>query len=131
MVSPVVPGLTDHEMESVLTVARDADAVAANWIMLCLPREAGPLFRDWLAEHYPDRASQVMARVREVHGGRDYDPGWSKRMTGQWLYADLIRQRFRVATARLGFDRILPPLRTDLFRIPRAPSPQLPLFPDV
>jgi DNA repair photolyase len=130
MVSPVVPGLTDHEIERILAAARDAGAVAASWIMLRLPREVAPLFRDWLAEHVPDRAARVMARVREVHGGKDYDPEWGRRMTGQGLYADLIRQRFRVATARLGLDRALPPLRCDLFRVPRAPTAQLSLFPD-
>ncbi len=128
MVSPVVPGLTDHEVERILTAARDAGAVAASWIMLRLPREVGPLFRDWLSEHVPDRAVRVMARVREVHGGRDYDPQWGRRMTGQGQYADLIRQRFRIAAARLGLERELPPLRCDLFRVPRAQSDQMSLF---
>ncbi|MDJ0628845.1 MAG: PA0069 family radical SAM protein [Rhodobacter sp.] len=125
MVSPVVPALTDHEMEAILAAARDAGAVAASWIMLRLPREVSPLFTAWLEEHFPDRAARVMARVRDLHGGRDYDPDWGRRMTGTGAFSDLMRQRFRVACARLGYQTALPPLRTDLFQPPGA---QLRLF---
>ncbi|MCG6884370.1 MAG: PA0069 family radical SAM protein [Silicimonas sp.] len=128
MVSPVVPALTDHELEAILAAAADAGAVAASWIMLRLPQEVSALFRDWLAEHYPDRAARVMGRVRELHGGKDYDPEWGKRMTGEGLFAEMVAQRFRIATARLGLDRELPPLRTDLFRAPPRPGDQLSLF---
>ncbi|MDF0602368.1 PA0069 family radical SAM protein [Psychromarinibacter sp. C21-152] len=128
MASPMVPGLTDMELERILEAARDAGAVAASWIMLRLPHEVSPLFRDWLETHYPDRAARVMARVREAHGGRDYDPEWGRRMRGQGQYAELIAARFRVAVKRLGLTHDLPPLRTDLFRVPPRPGDQLELF---
>ena len=128
MVSPVIPGLTDPEVEAILTAARDAGAVAASWIMLRLPLEVGPLFRDWLAEHYPDRAARVMARLREMHGGRDYSAEWGRRMRGTGPHARLIAQRFSLAARRLGLDATPPPLRTDLFRVPARPGDQLELF---
>ena len=128
MVSPVIPALTDPELETILAAAKDAGAVAASWIMLRLPREVAPLFRDWLERQYPGRASRVMARVREMHGGRDYSADWGKRMRGEGHYARLIGQRFRVAAARLGLDRELPPLATCLFRVPPRPGEQLSLF---
>ncbi|MGR3388581.1 PA0069 family radical SAM protein [Sagittula sp.] len=128
MTSPVVPGLTDHEVEALLAAARDAGAVAASWIMLRLPLEVAPLFRDWLEEHYPDRAARVMARVREMHGGKDYDASWGRRMRGEGQYAEMIAQRFAGAVRRLGLDRDLPPLRRDLFRLPVPKGGQMDLF---
>ena len=128
MVSPVVPALTDHELEAILEAGRDAGAVAASWIMLRLPLEVAELFRDWLSEHYPDRAARVMGRVRDLHGGKDYDPAWGKRMTGEGLFAELVAQRFAVAIKRLGLKRDLPPLRRDLFRVPPRTGDQLSLF---
>jgi DNA repair photolyase len=102
--------------------------VAASWIMLRLPLEVSELFREWLATHYPDRAARVMGRVRDLHGGRDYDPDWDKRMTGEGPFADLMRHRFAVAVKRLGLATDLPPLRTDLFRVPPRSGDQLSLF---
>ena len=128
MVSPVVPALTDHEMEAILEAAADAGAVAASWIMLRLPHGVSTLFRDWLAEHFPDRAARVMGRVRELHGGKDYDPEWGKRMTGEGLFAEMVAQRFALATRRLGLARDLAPLRTDLFRPPLRTGDQMSLF---
>jgi len=128
MVAPVVPGLTDQDLEPILAAARGAGAVAASWIMLRLPGEVAPLFRDWLAERFPQRAAKVLARVREVHGGRDYDPAWGRRMRGEGVWADLIDRRFKVAVARMGLDATLPPLRTDLFTVPSKPGDQLCLF---
>jgi len=128
MVSPVIPALTDPEIEAILTRAKEAGAQAASWIMLRLPLEVSPLFRDWLAEHYPDRAARVMARLREMHGGQDYDAEWGRRMRGDGPYADIIAQRFRVAAARLGFAENLPEPRDDLFRVPPKPGDQLSLF---
>ena len=97
-------------------------------IVLRLPREVAPLFRAWLEEHCPDRAARVMARVREVHGGKDYDPGWGKRMTGQGVYADLMQRRFVRARKAAGLAHDLPPLRCDLFAVPPRPGDQLSLF---
>jgi len=128
MTSPVVPGLTDHEIEALLEAGAAAGAVAASWIMLRLPLEVSPLFRDWLEEHYPDRAARVMARVREMHGGKDYDAQWGRRMRGEGHYAEMIAQRFRRAVRRLGLDRDLPPLRRELFRAPVPKGAQLDLF---
>ncbi len=128
MVSPVVPALTDHEMEAILRAAKDAGAVAASSIVLRLPREVAGLFKDWLAEHYPDRAARVMGRVRELHGGKDYDPNFGTRMVGQGAWAKMMQQRFKLATRKLGLDRSLPPLRTDLFARPSQTGDQLSLF---
>jgi DNA repair photolyase len=126
--SPVVPALTDHELEGILAAGRDAGATGASAIVLRLPREVAGLFRDWLEERFPDRAARVMGRVRELHGGRDYDPEWGRRMTGQGEWARLLKARFDLAVRRLGLDAPRPELRTDLFRAPRRPEAQLSLF---
>ncbi len=128
MASPMIPGLTDPELEKILEAGRDAGAVAASWIMLRLPHEVSPMFRDWLAEAYPDRLNRVMDKVREAHGGKDYDPEWGRRMRGQGGYAELIDQRFRLAVRRLGLATDLPPLDTTQFRIPPRKGDQLELF---
>jgi DNA repair photolyase len=128
MVSPVVPALTDHELENILRAAKAAGAVAASSIVLRLPREVATLFRDWLAEHYPDRAARVMGRVRELHGGKDYDPDFGRRMVGQGAWAAMMQQRFKLATRQLELDRTLPALRTDLFARPAQPGDQLSMF---
>ncbi len=103
MVAPVIPGLTDSELEPYpCGGAGDAGAVAASWIMLRLPAEVSPLFQDWLQQHQPDRAAKIMARVRDVHGGRDYDAAFGKRMRGTGTWATLIAQRFALACATAG-----------------------------
>tara|TARA_R110002073_G_scaffold35433_5_gene103612 strand:- start:1 stop:1083 length:1083 start_codon:yes stop_codon:yes gene_type:complete len=128
MVSPVVPGLTDHEVEAILAACADAGAVAASSIVLRLPREVAPLFADWVQAHFPDRAARIMNRVRDLHGGKDYDPAFGSRMTGQGEWAALLRARVKLATARLGLDRRLTPLRRDLFAVPPKAGDQLALF---
>ena len=128
MVSPVVPALTDAEVEKILEACAGAGATAASWIMLRLPREVSPLFQDWLAEHYPDRATRVMNRLREMHGGADYSAQWHKRMRGEGPYAAMIAQRFRAAVKRYRLDAPQPELRCDLFRVPVKPGEQLSLF---
>ena len=128
MVAPVVPGLTDHELEAILGAARDAGATAASYIVLRLPREVAGLWQEWLSERFPDRAARVMNRVRQIHGGRDYDPEWGKRMRGEGPHAALLARRFAVATGRLRLERRTPPLRTDLFRAPGVENRQLSLF---
>ncbi len=128
MVAPVIPGLTDSELDAILAAAKAAGAVAASWIMLRLPQEVSPLFQDWLAAKVPDRAAKVMARVREVHGGRDYDAAFGKRMRGEGIWAELIAKRFRLARAREGLTEAQPPLRCDLFTRPARPGDQLSLF---
>jgi DNA repair photolyase len=128
MTSPIVPGLTDHEIEDLLRAGQGAGATAASWIMLRLPLEVAPLFRDWLSEHYPDRAGRVMGLVREMHGGRDYAADWGRRMRGSGHHATMIAQRFDLAAKRLGLDRAQPRLRCDLFEAPARPGDQLALF---
>jgi len=128
MVSPVVPALTDHEIEAILAAGHEAGAEAASWIMLRLPREVSDLFRDWLARHYPDRAGRVMNRLREMHGGRDYSADWHRRMRGQGVHARMIARRFDLAARRLGLDAGQPDLRCDLFEVPLARGAQMALF---
>ncbi|WP_092061320.1 PA0069 family radical SAM protein [Poseidonocella pacifica] len=128
MASPMIPALTDPELEAILEAGRDAGARSASWIMLRLPREVAPLFREWLEEHVPGQAARVMARVREMHGGKDYDARWGRRMRGEGPYAKLIAQRFDLAVRRLGLDAAQPPLTTGLFRPPSLPGDQMALF---
>lgn len=128
MISPVVPGLTCHEVEPILLAAKDAGAIAASSIALRLPQEVSPLFQDWLAERFPGRAAKVMARVREMHGGQDYDARWGHRMRGSGPYAEMLRARFKLTCKRLGLAQRLEPLRSDLFAVPARPGDQLSLF---
>jgi DNA repair photolyase len=126
LVAPVIPVLTDPEMEKVLVAAREAGAREADYVLLRLPLEVAALFREWLSAHFPGEAARVMARVQDTRGGRDDDPRFARRMVGTGVYADLLAKRFRVAAARLGFGN-LPPLRADRFR-PPARGGQLVLF---
>jgi len=130
MVAPVVPGLTDTELEAILAASAEAGARAASWIMLRLPREVAPLFQDWLTEHFPDRAGRILARLREMHGGALYSAEWGRRMRGEGHYAEMIGARFRLAVKKLGLATGLAPLSTAHFRVPRKPSDQLELFAD-
>ncbi len=128
MASPMIPALSDHELESILQAGRDAGAVAASWIMLRLPHEVSLLFQEWLAEQYPGRAARIMARLREMHGGRDYDAAWGKRMRGEGAYAAMVSARFKTAVRRLGLDRDLPQLDCAQFAVPPRIGDQLSLF---
>ncbi|MEM6760001.1 MAG: PA0069 family radical SAM protein [Pseudomonadota bacterium] len=131
MASPMVPGLTDPELEAILAAGKAAGARAASWIMLRLPREVSALWQEWLAEHYPDRAARVMSKLREMHGGRDYDARWGHRMRGSGVYADMVAHRFELAVKRLRLKTRLQPMRCDLFEppvAPKTPAAQLDLF---
>lgn len=101
-VSPVIPAITDEFMESILERAGAAGARSANWIPLRLPHEVAPLFREWLAVHYPDRAGKVMSIVQAMRGGKDNDPNFGTRFKAQGAWADLFRTRFRLARKRAG-----------------------------
>ncbi|MCU0938014.1 MAG: PA0069 family radical SAM protein [Burkholderiaceae bacterium] len=127
-VAPVIPFITEPELERILKAARDAGAGCAHYTVLRLPWEVSPLFQEWLAAHFPERAQRVMNRVREMRGGREYDASFASRMKGEGTWAALVRQRFDKAAARLGFVQAARPLRTDLFEPPRPDSPQLGLF---
>jgi DNA repair photolyase len=128
LVAPIIPVLTEHEIEDVLAASREAGASAAGYTLLRLPWEVKDLFREWLAEHFPDRAEHVMSQVRAMRGGRDNDPRFGTRMHAVGPVAALIRQRFQLASRRLGFpadrDAGLP---THLFRRPLSIPPQLSL----
>ena len=128
MASPMIPGLTDHELEPILDAGAAAGASAASWIMLRLPREVSEIFEAWLHEHVPGRAQKVLARLREMHGGRLYDPRWGHRMRGEGPHAELLQRRFRIAVRRLGLEDKSPGLRHDLFSPPPGPGDQLSLF---
>jgi DNA repair photolyase len=101
-VAPIIPFVTEPEIEKILEAARDAGAVGAHYVVLRLPWEVNPLFQQWLQAHFPDRAQRVMNRVRDLRGGKEYDSDFSKRMHGEGIWADLIRQRFTKAVERLG-----------------------------
>jgi len=103
-VAPVIPFVTEPELEKVLEAAREAGAVSAHYVVLRLPWEVSPLFQQWLEAHFPERAQRVMNRVREMRGGKDYDSDFSKRMSGEGVWADLIRQRFVKTVDRLGMN---------------------------
>lgn len=129
MLAPVVPGLNDHEIEDLARAARAAGARYADWVLLRLPLEVEPLFRDWLERHFPAAARRVLQRIGETRGGRTNDSRFGHRMRGQGAYADLLRQRFELAARRAGFATPTT-LRCDLFEAPpTAPgAPQLSLF---
>jgi DNA repair photolyase len=103
MVAPVIPAITDHELEHLLEAAHAAGACAAGYVLLRLPHEVKTLFREWLNEHYPDRAQHVMSLVNDLRGGRDNDPRFGTRMRGTGPFAELLSKRFEVAYRRLGF----------------------------
>jgi DNA repair photolyase len=124
-ISPVIPAITDHEIEALVARAAQAGAREVSYIPVRLPHEVAPLFRAWLDEHHPDRAAKVMNIIRDMRGGRDNDPGFGTRMRGQGVWADLIRARFIKARARAGFTGERLTLRTDLFRPPQGPQMSL------
>ena len=130
MVAPVIPVLTDHEMEAILEASAAVGARWAGYVLLRLPYEVKDLFREWLAAHLPDTADHVMSIVRQMRGGKDYDSSFGTRMRGTGPLAELLRSRFQIACRRLGLGtgRQQPP-NTSLFRPPQAPrsSPQLTL----
>ncbi|MEQ9693298.1 PA0069 family radical SAM protein [Shimia sp. SDUM112013] len=128
MMAPVLPGLTDTEIEALLGAGAAAGAHAASWIMLRLPLEVAPLFREWLEAYFPDRAKRVMARVREMHGGEDYRADWGRRMRGEGHYADMIALRFKRAMRAQGLADKLPGLDKTLFCPPLSKGDQLALF---
>jgi DNA repair photolyase len=125
--APVIPAVTDNEVEAVVAAAAAAGALGVSYIPVRLPWEVAPLFRAWLDEHFPDRAGKVMATIQSLRGGKDNDPGFFTRMRGQGPWADLLKTRLRIARARAGFsdERRKLDLRCDLFRAPRGPQGEL------
>ncbi len=123
-VSPVIPFLNEPELERILQAAKDAGATMAFSVVLRLPWEVNPIFQNWLQTHVPDKAQRVMARVREMRGGKDNDSSYGRRMTGQGVWADLLRQRFVKACDRLGLPRQRMALDLSQFRPPQPPGEQ-------
>ena len=119
-VSPVIPFINEPELEHILEAAAAAGARSAFSIVLRLPWEVNPLFQQWLQAHFPARAARVMARIREMRGGKDYDANWNTRMHGEGVWAQLLQQRFTKAVARLGLDRERTELDLTQFRPPRV-----------
>jgi DNA repair photolyase len=124
-IAPVIPGITDHEVEHIVEAAAEAGAVGAFFLPVRLPFEVAPLFRAWLDEHFPDRADKVMNIIRSMRGGRDNDPNWFTRMQGSGPWAELMRVRFEVAARKHGLNRDKRRLRTDLFEPPQGPQLRL------
>jgi len=120
LAAPVIPQLNDRDLEAILDAAAANGARHAGWIMLRLPLEVAPLFRDWLDAHYPLRAEHVMSVLRQLRGGRDYDARFGARMRGTGPFAELIEKRFALACKRLGLNRDREPLDTSRFRPPVA-----------
>ena len=124
-IAPVIPAITDHEIEHLVARASQAGARHAFFIPIRLPHEVAPLFRAWLDTHYPERAGKVMAIIRSLRGGRNNDPDFFTRMKGQGPWAELLRVRFHRACRLHGLNQDRPRLDTSLFRPPRGPQVEL------
>ena len=128
MFAPVIPGLNDHELESVLERAAEAGAAGAGYVVLRLPLEIKDLFREWLEAARPDRARRVMSLVRQMRHGRDYDMRWGERMKGDGPIAEMIATRFAAARRRFCLDKPIPALDLARFKAPLEETNQLELF---
>lgn len=128
LTSPLIPGLNDKDMEKVMEAAANVGATFANYVILRLPLEVRDLFVEWLERHFPLRARHVMSLVRQMRDGLDYDPDFRTRMRGTGLYADLIAQRFKIASRRFSLNLERPSMDTSLFRRPTPQTDQLALF---
>jgi DNA repair photolyase len=124
-IAPVVPGITDHEVEHIVEAAAQAGASGVFYLPVRLPYEVAPLFRAWLDEHFHDRADKVMNIIRSLRGGRDNDPNWFSRMRGSGPWADLMETRFKIAVRKHGLNKERSKLRTDLFVPPQGPQLRL------
>jgi DNA repair photolyase len=127
-VAPIIPGLTDHELDEILEQARAAGVGIAHYTALRLPLEIKDLFREWLAAERPDRAARVMSLVRQMRGGKDYDAQWGQRMTGAGPIAELISRRWEVACRRTGMNRRHRALDCSQFEVPPRSGDQMALF---
>lgn len=128
LVAPVIPGLTDHSLEEILTAAAEAGAQAAETILLRLPLEVETVFSDWLTAHAPERKAKVLSLLRQCRGGKLYDARFGARMVGDGPIAHMLRRRAALAKARLGLDHPLPPLDSSRFRPPPRVGDQLSLL---
>ena len=124
-IAPIVPAITDHELERIVQAAAEAGARGCFYVPIRLPYEIAPLFKAWLDTHYPDRADKVMNIIRSIRNGRDNDPGFFSRMRGSGPWADLLRTRFTIATRKHGLNRDFIELRRDFFRAPAGAQMQM------
>nr|MDJ0957105.1 hypothetical protein [Arenicellales bacterium] len=120
-VAPVIPALTDHDMESILRECVKAGATFASYTLLRLPWEVKDIFKQWLEEHYPERANHVMSLVRQSRGGKEYDSNFTQRKSGTGPFAELLAKRFKLACVRHGLNTSSVALATNRFR---SPQPQ-------
>ncbi len=127
-VAPIVPALTDHELERILHESKEAGAQAAHYILLRLPGEVGPLFKDWIEEAFPDRAKRVLSRMYEMRGGAAYNSEFGKRLAGSGTFSKLLHHRFKLAAKRLELASELPELDVTAFKLPERVGDQLSLF---
>jgi len=132
LVSPLIPGLTDSDLERILAAAAEAGACRAGSLLLRLPLEIKDIFQDWLQTHYPDRAGKVLSLIRQCRAGKLNDSAFGRRFTGTGPVAELLQHRFELAAGRLGLLRqdAAWDLDASRFRVPTLPGGQLPLFPD-
>ncbi|HEY9057823.1 MAG TPA: PA0069 family radical SAM protein [Aurantimonas sp.] len=128
MMAPIIPGLTDSEIERVLESASTAGAREVGYVLLRLPLEVSPLFKEWLLRHYPNRYRHVLSLLRSMRDGKDYDAEWGKRMRGNGPYAFQIRRRFEMTARRLGLNQTRTELRCDRFTPPKGAGVQLALL---
>jgi hypothetical protein len=118
LAAPVIPGLTDHEIPSIIDAATQAGARHAGYVMLRLPHGVGPLFERWLTQHFPERKDKVLHRIRAMRGGRLNDPRFTARMKGEGIFAEQIEALFALACHKAGIDGRGPRLSTAGFRVP-------------
>ena len=118
MVAPIIPAVNDAEVEKILTRAHAAGAREAGYVTLRLPLELREIFREWLSVNFPDKLKHTMSLVQSMHGGKDYESQWGRRMAGSGPYAWMIGRRFEIAAQRLGYREAPLALRNDLFRAP-------------
>ena len=118
MAAPIIPAVNDGEIETILTRAYQAGAREAGYVTLRLPLELREIFREWLAVNFPDKLKHTLSLMQSMHGGKDYNSQWGRRMAGSGPYAWMIGRRFEIAAQRLGYRETPIELRNDLFRAP-------------
>jgi DNA repair photolyase len=128
MFAPAIPALNDHEMEAVLAAAKESGAHSAGYVLLRLPLEIKDLFREWLEAEVPGRAKHVMALIRSMRGGKDYDSQWNTRLRGTGPYAEMMANRFHMAVRKLGLNQPGKSLTINSFRRPPRIGDQLSLL---
>jgi DNA repair photolyase len=131
LAAPMIPALNDQELEAILAAAAERGVGRAGYVLLRLPLEIADLFREWLEAHVPDRAEHVLSLMRDTREGKLYKSQWGTRMRGTGPYADLLRQRYRIAMRKLGLAKRgggAIGLRSDLFAVPKGERAQFELF---